>query len=381
MHISAQRQSDSLTLLLDGRLDMNTAPTLEAALQLDGVRTLTLDLNACPYISSAGLREILRAQKALVPRGGGVMLVNVARDVQEVLEVTGVSKLVQTRPKLRQISLEGTEFLSAGVCGECYRLDAETIVKLYNEGVGADIAEKEKAYAKAAFVAGIPTAISYDVVACGSRTGVVYEMLDAVQFSAIIRKDLGQMEQHGKTLAAIARSIHDATADPTVFPDIKDNFRSYIRQMAFFLSPSDIDFLMERLESIPDADSTVHFDLHTSNIMIRQGDPVIIDMGDVSRGHYLFDIGLICAIYGYPELGTCEMVTKIPSDSGARLCEHFIDHYFANRTVEERAFFERNRHFLASLRLIYTITFLPALRDALAATVKDFLLPRMKAQA
>ena len=379
MEITAQRQADALTLHLKGRLDMSTAAILERALELEGVRDLTLDLGDCPYISSAGLREIMRAQKQLLPSGGGVTLINVAREVQEVLDVTGFSKLLVTRAKRREITIADKEFLSAGVCGECYRLDPETIVKLYNEGVAPDIAEKEKAYAKAAFIAGIPTAISYDVVACGNRTGVIYEMLEATQFSAIIRKDLDRLETHGKTLANIAKGIHEAVADPTVFPDIKNNFRGYIRQMDFFLSRQEIAFLLERLESIPEAESTVHFDLHTSNIMIRQGEPVIIDMGDVSRGHYLFDIGLICAIYSYPELKTCEMVTKIPSDEGAVLCEHFLNHYFADKPAEERAFFERNRHFLASLRLIYTITFLPALRDQLAATIKDVLLPKMAA--
>ena len=379
MDITSLRQADALTLSLKGRLDVTTAPLLEAALKLEGVRDLTLDLNECAYISSAGLREILRAQKMLAASGGSATLINVARDVQDVLDMTGISKLLRTRPKVREISIEGKEFLSAGVCGECYRLDRETIVKLYNEGVSPDIAEKEKAYAKAAFVAGIPTAISYDVVACGTRTGVVYEMLEATQFSAIIRNDLGRIKEHGQMLAQIARGIHEAIADPEVFPDIKDNFRGYIRQMDFFLSEQDIAFLLAKLESIPDAASTVHFDLHTSNIMIRQGEPVIIDMGDVSRGHYLFDIGLICTIYGYPELRTSEMVTKIPNDAGARLCEHFLDHYFADKPAEERAFFERNRQFLASLRLIYTITFLPKLRDQLAATIKHVLLPKMAA--
>lgn len=378
MEITSQRHADTLTLSLNGRLDMSTAALLESALDLAGVRELTLDLDHCGYVSSAGLREFLRAQKQLARSGGGVTLVNVAREVLDVLEVTGFSRLMNIRPKRREIVIDGKEFLSAGVCGECYRLDRETVVKLYNDGVGPDIAEKEKAYAKAAFIAGIPTAISYDVVACGTRTGVVYEMLDATQFSAIIRQDLGRIAEHGKTLAQIASGIHEAAADPAVFPDIKDNFRGYIRQMAFFLSADEIAFLLERLETIPDADSLVHFDLHTSNIMIRQGEPVIIDMGDVSRGHYLFDIGLICAIYDYPELNTCELVTRIPSDAGAQLCASFLEYYFADKPAPERAFFERNRHFLASLRLIYTITFLPALRDKLADTIKQVMLPKMR---
>lgn len=377
MHITAHRVDDTLTLELTGRLDTTTTPILASELALDGIGHLVLDFGACHYISSVGLRELLRAQKRLTATGGTILLINVTREVQDVLDMTGFSRLIPSRRKVREISIDGLEFVSAGVCGECYRLDRETIVKLYNEGVGASVAEKEKEFAKAAFVAGIPTAISYDVVACGSRTGVVYEMLDATLFSAVIRNDLPNIDDHARTLAQIARTVHATQAEPGVFPDIKESLANYIDQMDFFLSADEIAFLQRKLRSIPDADTLVHFDLHTSNIMIRGGEPVIIDMGDLSRGHYLFDVGLLCTIYGIPELDICEMATKIPSEAGVRLWDRFLTHYFADKPVEEYQFFQRNMHFLASLRLIYTITFLPSLRERLSRAVKDVLLPRM----
>jgi hypothetical protein len=81
---------------------------------------------------------------------------------------------------------------------------------------------------------------------------------------------------------------------------------------------------------------------------------MIIDMGDLP-GHYFFDVGLLAMIFGYEEHGNCEFVTKIPNDTGRRLYEHFIDAYFADRPAEDRAFFDRNQAFLASLRLISSI--------------------------
>jgi uncharacterized protein (TIGR02172 family) len=372
MQIVEQKTGTALVLALAGKLDISTAPELEKALVLEGITELTIDLDGCAYVSSAGLREILRARKQMAAQNGSMVLINVHRDVLGVLELTGLTKLITIRPKAREISIDGLEFISAGVCGECFRLDRETIVKLYNEGIEPDIAEKEKTYAKAAFVMGIPTAISYDVVRCGTRTGVVYEMLDAQLFSTVIRHDLANIKQHARTLADIAATVHATEADPTIFPDIKDNFRQYIRQMDFFLSPQEIAFLLDKLESIPDATNCVHFDLHTSNIMIKNGEPIIIDMGDLSRGSYLFDIGVLCTIYGYPELAISEMATRIPSDQGFVLWESFLEAYFANKSQQDFDFFLCSKAFFASLRLIYTITFLPALRDQLASRSKIF---------
>jgi uncharacterized protein (TIGR02172 family) len=378
MDITSQRTEQRLTLALCGRLDATSAPALEAALQLEGMRELVMDLQACDFISSAGLRGILKAIKETARINASLLLVGAQPNVMSVLEVTGLTRLVTVKPKAREISIEGLEFISAGMCGQCFRIDRETIVKLYNEGVEPRIAEQEKEFAKAAFVMGIPTAISYDVVSCGNRTGVVYEMLDAQLFSQLIRDDPQAVDAHAKTLADVARMIHTTPGDPALFPDIKHRLRGAIRQMDFLSAPQ-IDILLAKLESIPDADTCVHFDLHTSNIMMREGEPVLIDMGDMSIGSYLFDVGLLCCIYGLPELGSSEVVTKIPNDTGAKLWQGFIKYYFADKPPEEFEFFQRNMHFLASLRLIYTITAVPPSKDLLVSLIKGKLLAKMLA--
>jgi aminoglycoside phosphotransferase (APT) family kinase protein len=136
---------------------------------------------------------------------------------------------------------------------------------------------------------------------------------------------------------------------------------------------------MEKLEALPDSDNCVHFDLHSSNIMMQNGELVIIDMGDFSTGSYLFDLGLIYMIYGVPELGLSMLATKIPTEEGLAFWNHFAGHYFADKSAEERALWEENRYFLASLRLIYSVTFLPGLRSELERWIKDILLPRIMA--
>jgi uncharacterized protein (TIGR02172 family) len=271
--------------------------------------------------------------------------------------------------------------LSAGVCGECFRVDAETIVKLYNDGVGREVAEQEKAFARAALIAGIPTALSYEVVACGSRTGVVYEMLDAQLFSRVIGADPDNVSRHGELLARIARTVHSTVGDPSVFPDLKQRLKDHIGRLRGDLDDADVEHLLARLDGIPDADNLVHYDLHTSNIMIRDGEPVIIDMGDVSRGHPLFDVGAIATVYAYPETGNCEFVTRVPNDTGRRLYDSFLNAYFVDRPAGEREVLERNEAFLASLRLISAMAFLPAARNALLEKVRDFLLPRIRRES
>ena len=379
MNITTEKSGDKLEIKLDGRLDGVAAPSLDAKLALDGVRELVLDFAKCHYISSAGIRSVLKAHQAMAKAQGKMVVTNVSPHVREVFDLTGLSDMITIGKKTREISIEGLELLSAGVCGECYRLDHETVVKVYNEGVEPEIAEREKQYSKAAFVMGVPTAISYDVVSCGTRSGVVYELLDAELFSAVIRKDIGNLDHYAKMLSDTAKTLHAATGDKNVLPDLKDRFRGYIRDVGYLLTPEQSEYLMEKLESLPDSETCVHFDLHSSNIMMQNGELVIIDMGDFSTGSYLFDLGLIYMIYGVPELGLSMLATKIPNEQGLEFWKHFETHYFADMSAEERAFWEENKYFLASLRLIYSVTFLTHLRDVLENWIKDILLPKIMA--
>jgi uncharacterized protein (TIGR02172 family) len=381
MELTQTQIGDTQVLQLRGRLDATSARDLDRDWVSADTRQVTLDLQHCDYVSSAGLRIFMRLQREAKAKGAALTLSGVSPAVYDVLDLTGLTKLFDVRRKAREVSLDGLEFLSAGLCGQVFRLDAETIIKLYNPGVAPHVAEQEKEFARAAFVAGVPTALSYDVVSCGERTGVVYEMLDAVQLSALIRQHPQQVEHYATVLAEVAQTFHSKAADPAIFPNLKARLGDNIRDLSGIFSDEDVAMLASRLDAIPDADTLVHFDLHTSNIMMRGDEPIIIDMGDVSRGHYLFDLGVIAMIFGYEESGSSEFVTKIPNDVGYRLYERFIDAYFAGRPASERDFFERNRAFLASLRLVNAISFLPFAREELVGKVRDQFLPLIRQES
>ena len=94
MTINKSLEGSALSIALEGRLDTTTAPELEQEIKaLDGVETLTMDFAGLDYISSAGLRVLLSAQKQMSKRGG-MKVVNVSELVMEVFEVTGFSDIL-----------------------------------------------------------------------------------------------------------------------------------------------------------------------------------------------------------------------------------------------------------------------------------------------
>lgn len=90
MTIQKTKKGTSLTLAIEGRLDTTTAPKLDDELResMDGVDSLVLDFASLQYVSSAGLRVLLSAQKVM-NRQGSMVIKNVNEDVMDVFEVTG----------------------------------------------------------------------------------------------------------------------------------------------------------------------------------------------------------------------------------------------------------------------------------------------------
>ena len=95
MTVQQIKNEKALTIALEGRLDTMTAPELEAALKtaLEGVEELTFDFEKLDYISSAGLRVLLAAQKTM-NRQGSMKVKNVNEIIMEIFEVTGFSDIL-----------------------------------------------------------------------------------------------------------------------------------------------------------------------------------------------------------------------------------------------------------------------------------------------
>ena len=95
MTIDQHRNDTEMRIALNGRLDTMSSPELEEIIsnELEGVTDLTLDFAGLDYISSAGLRVLLRAQKKTAPCGK-IKLTGVSPMIMEILEITGFSEIL-----------------------------------------------------------------------------------------------------------------------------------------------------------------------------------------------------------------------------------------------------------------------------------------------
>ena len=95
MTINKEKNGNELLLKLEGRLDTTTAPNLDEVLaaELDGIQKLIFDFSSLEYLSSAGLRSLLSAQKKMNAQGS-MIIKNVSEMISEIFEVTGFSDIL-----------------------------------------------------------------------------------------------------------------------------------------------------------------------------------------------------------------------------------------------------------------------------------------------
>ncbi len=279
------------TIKISGRIDSNNAKQFEDELLAAAeTKDVTLDAAELEYISSAGLRVLLKLKKSIK---GNVNVINVSSDVYDIFGVTGFNNILDVKKAFREIDVTGCEMIGQGGNGTVYRLDDDKIVKVYKAAVGLSEIEQEREFAKTALINGIPCVIAYDVVKCGESYGIVFEMLKSDTLGHAIKNDPDKFDEYIEKYVALAKELHSAKLEEGVFTNIKTILHNRVPKLAKWCSDEEMQLLNSLIDEMPDEGSLIHGDLHPGNIMIQDGELVLIDMPEVTIGAKIWDLASI----------------------------------------------------------------------------------------
>lgn len=289
-----QLTENILTVNLEGKIDTSNADEISAELlelaKKFPVEKFILNLKNLSYISSAGLRAVLRLSKL---KKKNLQLIEASREVFEVFDTSGFTQIINIQKALRQISADNLIELGRGTSGTVYKLDDENILKVYNANWNFEDVARERANSQAAFVAGISTAISYDVVKVGESFGIVYEMIDANTLEKVMLEDTEHIEDYSQKFAEFVKEQHAIKTD---FEDIKQHLISNAEKISYY-SADNLKIVRQILDAVPDSKNFCHCDLNFGNILLQNGQMIMIDMGEIASGHPIFDLSWLYFMY------------------------------------------------------------------------------------
>ncbi len=287
---------------LKGRIDSGNAAQIEKEI-LDKLAGRTdepveLDAGALEYISSAGLRVILRVKKSFPD----LRITNVHSEVYEILDMTGFTEMMPVEKAYRVVSVDGCEEIGRGANGMIYRIDRDNVVKVYINADALEDIQHEREVAKLALILGIPTAISYDVVRVGESYGSVFELLNASSFSKILAKEPEKMDWCVREYVALLKTIHGTLVPAGKLPDMKETALGWARFMRDHLPAAAGEKLVSLVEAVPHDDHMIHGDYHTKNVMLQNDEVLLIDMDTLAVGHPIFELAsMFNSFVGYSE--------------------------------------------------------------------------------
>ncbi len=284
-------KDDRLIIHLQGRIDSTNAQETERLI-MDAIgenegKIPSFDMSELDYISSAGLRVLMKVRKM---GSADIAITEVSPEIYEILDTTGFVELFKVKKRMRRINVDGLEVIGKGFYGTVYRLDPDTIVKVYDSPDAISMIENEKKMAKMAFLKGVPTAISYDIVRVGNSYGSVFELLNAKTFNDLLIEDPGKIDDIVGQYVELIKQVHDTQAEPGVLPSARDVFLTTVEGLREYL-PQDV-FVKARdlISGIEDDNHLIHGDIQMKNVMLADGEPMLIDMDTLSMGQPIFDL-------------------------------------------------------------------------------------------
>ena len=355
MSVTMKTENGKAVVNLTGRITSANAASVEqeisAAIGDYAGKALTLDLGELEYISSAGLRVLLRLRK----RFAGMEMVNVSSDVYEIFEMTGFTEMMPISKAYRRISVDGCEVIGQGANGKVYRIDPDTIVKVYYNPDALPDIHRERELARTAFVLGVPTAIPYDVVRVGEGYGSVFELLNAKSFSKLIAADPDGLEGYVRQFVDLMKLIHDTTVKPGVMPQMRAVALDWADFLRDYLPEEKWQKLHDLIAAVPEQLTMLHGDYHTKNVMLQNGEVILIDMDTLCTGHPVFELASVYnAFVGFSELdeSVAMKFQGFSADTCRRIWELVLEMYFDEADDETRALHAKQAMLIGYTRLM-----------------------------
>ena len=304
-------------IILDGRIDSTNASLAEKQI-FEGINAgsekIIIDAENLEFISSAGLRVILKLRKAYKD----IEIVGVSPDVYDVFEMTGFTEMINVQKGYRKLSVDGCEVLGEGSNGVVYRYDPEIVVKVYRNANALNEIKRERQLARTALILGIPTAIPFDVVKVGDSYGSVFELLNAKSFSKLIAAEPENKDKYITEFVDLLKRIHSTEVSPEDMEDMKAVAIGWAEFLADYLPREQSDKLLALIRAVPDRHTMIHGDYHANNVEMQNGEVLLIDMDTLSYGHPVFELAsMFLGFVGFGELNpaSVEKFMKLPYET------------------------------------------------------------------
>lgn len=347
------------TIQLQGSINSNNSREYEDYIQnqIDNNegKMPVFDFSQIDYISSSGLRIFLKLQKSYNEK---IKIKNVSLEVYEIFNVTGFTEILDIEKRMREISVDGCKIIGKGYYGTVYRIDDDTIVKVYKIKDSIPMIKNETEKARIALISGIQTAISYDIVKVGDLYGSMFELLDAKTLNEVLVNDPNKIDEVMNLYVSFIKSVHETIVHNNKLPQTKEIYLNYLIRSKNVYTDEQYTKLYNLIDTLPEDNHLVHGDIHMKNIMLVDGEPTLIDMDTLSLGQDVFDnacVYLSYKQYKEDDPNNAQSFFGITNEMSDYVWDKFIELYYSPKSEEEYKKITNILFVIASVQFLFLI--------------------------
>lgn len=342
MEINEKKCEDDIVYVeISGRITSNNADEMYSKAQEiiaahPGLE-MVYDLEGLEMISSAGLRVFLKIKKS----GIKFRIINASSEVYDVFEITGFVQMFDINKAYRKMSVDGCTVIGEGAKGIVYKIDDETIIKVYKDSDCMNEIISERECAKKALVMGVPTAIPFDIVLVGDKYGSVFELVNAKSVTKTIADEPEKMPEVVKEYARIMREMHaleDNGSFGIALPAIKNEVKTWAEFAKDYVSPELYEKIAQYADSLKDCNNILHGDGHPNNVMCTRDELLFIDMDTLCVGESRADVAVVyTAIIGYKMVDPENKFISLDLEKSVEVWKEFVKDYLGTDDEKEVA--------------------------------------------
>ena len=321
---------------------------------------VVLDASELEYMSSSGIRALIKLSRL---QNNNLRIDNVNDTVFTIFYSAGLTEFFEVNRQIPEMTNENWDVAGVGASGTVYKINNDTAIKVYSEGIGFDYVNQERELARQAFICGVPTVIPDRNVKVDGKYATIFELVNSSTLGEMMTNHPDRFDELMDDYVKMMKELHAIEDKKEYFPNLQELWLKYEHMIREGLRDEDATFVVDTYKNSKRSRSLLHGDIHPGNVMISDGEMVLVDMACMSTGPDLLDVITVYRLSRYAEhvglLAAAEESMGIKHEMFEKFWNAFAGRYFETDDPETLKEIERQLFNVTALDLMFSINTIP----------------------
>lgn len=320
---------------------------------------LLLDASELEYMSSSGIRALVKLSKMQ----NGVRIDNVNDAMFSIFYSSGLTEIFEINRQMLELTNDNWEVAGVGASGTVYKINNDTAIKVYAEGTKFEYVNQERELARQAFICGVPTIIPNRNAKVGNQYATIFELVNSSSLGEMLVKNPDRFDELMDDYVKMIKDLHAIEDTKDYFPYLQDLWLKSEHMVREGLSPEDADLVVDIYKNSKKSKNLLHGDIHPGNVMISDGEMVLVDMASMSTGPELLDAITVYRLSMYAKdvglLKAAEESMGIPESMFVTFWEAFARRYYEVEDQDVIDKITKDMYAITALDMMFSINTIP----------------------